>query len=97
LIRDSDLAEYLDSNPFLEHSEPQSMIPTKPDISSVSRLLTPATPEKPKRSAETEQAKHKSDVLKMVMDVFPGAKWTTKEEYRRLAQNRDRRGRKKRA
>lgn len=97
MIRDSDLAEYLNSDPFLEHSEPQPVISTKSDILPVSQLLTPATPEKPKRSVETEQAKYKSDVLKMVMDVFPGARWTTKEEYQRLAQNRDRKGRKKRA
>jgi hypothetical protein len=97
LIRDSDLAEYLDNDPFLEHSEPQSVVPNKSDISSVPQLLTPVTPEKPRRSAETEQTKHKSDLLKMVMEVFPGARWTTKEEYRRLAENRDRKGRKKRA
>jgi hypothetical protein len=97
LIRHSDLAEYLDNDPFREHPEPQFVVPKKSDILSVPQLLTPVTLEKPRRSSETEQEKYKSDVLHMVMEVFPGARWTTKEEYRRLAENRDRRGRKKRA
>jgi hypothetical protein len=30
----------------------------------------------------------------MVMDIFPGARWTTREEYKRAAALRDRKGRK---
>ena len=44
---------------------------------------------KPTRSAETERDKHRSDVLQMVMEIFPGARWTTREAYRRAAATRD--------
>jgi hypothetical protein len=108
-MRNSDLADYLDHDPFLElrssvqrasraaqHSEPRPKDPRKADVKSDLKPATPVTPEKSKRSETFEREKFKSDVLKIVMDVFEGARWTTREEYRRLAENRDRRGRKKR-
>ena len=94
-MRHSDLAEYLDHDPFLEHSEPRPKAP-ETDLKSEPRLSTPVTPEKPKRSEKFESEKYRSDALKMVMEVFEGAKWTTKEEYKRQADNRDRKGRRKR-
>jgi hypothetical protein len=51
---------------------------------------------KPQRAAETERAKFASDILHMVMSVFTGACWTTREEYKRASALRDRKGRKKR-
>ena len=90
-IRDIDLAEYLNSNLFLESPEPQARVSAKSDMLSELELLSPATPEKTQRSAQ-----HTSDVLKMVMEVFDGARRTTKEEYLRLAHNRDRKGRRTR-
>jgi hypothetical protein len=35
-------------------------------------------PAKPKRSAQTERDQFISDILQMVMEVFPGARWTTR-------------------
>jgi hypothetical protein len=73
-MNSSDLAEYLDQDPFLDD------VP-KPQ---------------PTRSAETERDTHASDVLRMVMEIFPGARWTTRDEYRRAAATRDRKGRRRR-
>jgi hypothetical protein len=50
----------------------------------------------PTRAAETARAKFKSDILRMVMEIFPGARWTTRDEYRRAAATRDRKWRRKR-
>ena len=50
----------------------------------------------PTRSAETERDRHVREVLQMVMDIFPGARWTTRAEYQRAATHRDRKGRKRR-
>jgi hypothetical protein len=58
--------------------------------------LVPTTLEKPQRAPETERAKFASDMLHMVMSVFTGARWTTREEYKRASAIRDRKGRKKR-
>lgn len=88
--RDIDLSEYLNSDLFLESPEPQDRISAKSGILSESKLLTPATPELLKRSE-----KYTSDIIKMVMEVFDGARRTTREEYQRLAGYRDRKGRKK--
>jgi len=96
-MRHSDLADYLDHDPFLEPSEPQPKASAKSGVSPEPKLSIPVAPDKPTRSAETERDKHTSDVLRMVMEVFPGARWTTRDEYQRLAHHRDRRGRKKRA
>jgi hypothetical protein len=73
-MKASDLAEYLDHNPFLDQ----------------------APPSKPTRAAETMRDQHASDVLRLVLEVFPGARWTTREEYRRRADQRDRQGRRNR-
>jgi hypothetical protein len=59
-------------------------------------LAEDAPPAKPKRSAQTERDQFISDILKMVMEIFPGARWTTREEYMRAAAQRDRKWRKKR-
>jgi len=96
-MRDSDLADYLDHDPFLEPLGPRPKASAKPGVAPGPKLSTLVAPDKPKRSAETERDKHESDVLRMVMEVFPGARWTTREEYQRRAHHRDRRGRKKRA
>jgi hypothetical protein len=66
-MKASDLADYLDHDPFLEHPEPQ-----------------------PTRAAETERDRHHSEVLRLVMEIFPGARWTTRDEYRRAVARRDR-------
>jgi hypothetical protein len=95
-MKSSDLAEYLDHDPFLEHSEPRQKVPAKSDLTSEPKLSTPVTPEPPKRSAAFERHKHESDVLHMVIEIFPGARWTTREEYKRAIANRDRKGRRKR-
>jgi len=95
-MRHSDLAEYLANDPFLGQSGTRPKKLLQADEKSGPEPATPATSEKPGRSAETERAKHESDALKMVMEVFEGAKWTTKEEYKRQADNRDRKGRRKR-
>jgi hypothetical protein len=50
----------------------------------------------PTRATETERDKHRSDVLRLVMEIFPGARWTTREAYRRAAATRDRQGRRRR-
>jgi hypothetical protein len=52
--------------------------------------------EPPTRSAATERDRHRSDVLRLVMEIFPGARWTTREAYRRAAASRDRQGRRRR-
>jgi hypothetical protein len=72
-MKASDLAEYLDHDPFLDEA-PQS---------------------KPMRSAQTARDQHASDVLRLVMEVFPGARWITRDEYRRRADQRDRQGRRR--
>jgi hypothetical protein len=95
-MKSSDLAEYLDHDPFLEHSEPRQKDPRKADVKSDLMPATPVTPEKPKRSAAFERDKHESDVLHMVMEIFPGARWTTREEYKRAIAYRDRKGRRTR-
>jgi hypothetical protein len=50
----------------------------------------------PTRAAATERDKHTSEVLRLVMEIFPGARWTTRDEYRRAAATRDRKGRRRR-
>jgi hypothetical protein len=50
----------------------------------------------PKRSTETERDQFVSDVVRMVMEIFPGARWTTREEYTRASATRDRKGRRRR-
>jgi hypothetical protein len=94
-VRDRDLAEYLESTLFLERSEPQPAVLAKSDVKSETQLLTPAPPAPPRRSAETERAKFASDMLHMVMSVFTGARWTTREAYKRASAQRDRRDRHK--
>jgi hypothetical protein len=113
-MRDSDLAEYLDQDPFLEYPlrgsgdpsppagrvledpEPQPEVPAKSDITSEPTLSTPVTPERSTRSTKAEQDTHVREVLQMVMDIFPGARWTTKAEYQQAATRRDRKGRRRR-
>jgi hypothetical protein len=94
-VRDSDLAAYLDSNLFLEDPAPQPVRPCKSDVKSEAQLLDPVPPDQPPRSAPTERGQLTSDILTMVMDVFPGARWTTREEYRRVAALRDRKEKKR--
>jgi hypothetical protein len=50
----------------------------------------------PTRLTEIERDRHAREVLQMVMDIFPGARWTTRAEYQRAATRRDRKGRRKR-
>jgi hypothetical protein len=73
-MHDSDLAEYLDHDPFPGE-------PVQP---------------KPKHSTETERDQFVSDVVRMVMEMFPGARWTTREAYTRASAQRDRQGRRRR-
>jgi hypothetical protein len=92
-MRASDLAEYLNSELFLERPEPRQKDPAKADVTSDLMPATPAPPEPPQRAAETERAKFASDILHLVMSVFTGARWTTREEYKRASALRDRRDR----
>jgi hypothetical protein len=71
-MRDSDLADYLEHDPFMDEPAP------------------------PSRSAATARDKFESDILRMVMEVFPGARWTTRDEYKRASANRDRKERRRR-
>jgi hypothetical protein len=50
----------------------------------------------PTRAAATERDRHQREVLRLVMEIFPGARWTTRDEYRRAAATRDRQGRRRR-
>jgi hypothetical protein len=83
-MHDSDLAEYLAHDPVPEEA------PKLP--SSVELDRAP----QPKRSAETERDQFVSDVVRMVMEMFPGARWTTREAYTRASAQRDRQGRRRR-
>jgi len=96
-MRHNDLAEYLDHDPFLEQPAPRQKAASEAEMQISQPKPGPVPPEKPARSAETERQKHESDVLRMVMEVFEGAIWTTREAYRRLASNRDKKGRRRRA
>ena len=95
-MNSGDLAEYLEHDPFLEPSEPRQKDPRKADVTSDLMPATPAPPEPPQRSAETERAKFASDILHLVMSVFTGARWTTREEYKRSSALRDRRSKQRR-
>jgi hypothetical protein len=113
-MRDRDLADYLDHDPFLEHPEPQCPLRSSGDASpptgrvpqpkvlaqsddmSEPQLLTPGTPEPPTRSVIFARDTHAREVLQMVMSIFTGARWTTREAYTRAAAQRDRKGRKTR-
>jgi hypothetical protein len=95
-MRDSDLAEYLDQDPCPEDPEPRPKVPATSDITSEPTLSTPVTPERSTRSTKAEQDTHVREVLQMVMDIFPGARWTTKAEYQQAATRRDRKGRRRR-
>jgi hypothetical protein len=80
----------------LEDPEPQPKVPAKSDITSDLTLSTPVTPEPPTRSNEAERDAHVREVMQMVMDIFPGARWTTRAEYQQAAARRDRQGRRRR-
>jgi len=92
----NDLAEYLDHDPCLEDPEPRPKDPGKADLTSDLKPATPVTPEGSTPAAETDLDTHIRDVMQMVMDIFPGARWTTKAEYQQAAARRDRQGRRRR-
>ena len=50
----------------------------------------------PEPAAEPRRQTFQSEILRMVMDIFTGARWTTREEYRKDAARRDLRWRKTR-
>jgi hypothetical protein len=50
----------------------------------------------PTRAAATERDRHRREVLRLVLEIFPGARWTTRDAYRRAAATRDRKGRRRR-
>jgi hypothetical protein len=89
-------ANDLADDPFLEHLEPPPKVLAQSDEMSEPQLLTPGTPETPTRSAATERDRQRRDVLRLVMEIFPGARWTTKDQYRRAAATQDRKGRRRR-
>jgi hypothetical protein len=89
-------ANDLDHDPFLEHLEPQPKATAKSGTLPEPTLSTPGAPEPPTRSATFERDTHRSDVLRLVMEIFPGARWTTRDAYRRAAATRDRKGRRRR-
>jgi hypothetical protein len=95
-MRHNDLADYLDHDPFLEPSEPRPKASAKSDDRSEPKPAVPGAPAQPKRSETFERDKYESDILRMVMEVFPGARWTTREEYKRAIAHRDRKGRRTR-
>jgi hypothetical protein len=84
------------ANDFLEHLEPQPKVLAQSDHRSEPQLLTPVPPEPPTRSAATERDTHRREVLRLVLEIFPGARWTTRDAYRRAAVTRDRKGRSRR-
>jgi hypothetical protein len=45
---------------------------------------------------KAERDAHVREVMQMVMDIFPGARWTTRAEYQEAAARRDRKGRRRR-
>jgi hypothetical protein len=59
-------------------------------------FLEEATKPQPTPSAETERDTHEREVLRLVMEIFPGARWTTRDEYRRAVARRDRKWRRRR-
>jgi hypothetical protein len=70
-----------------------------PDSDLAEYLAHDPVPEEapqPQRSTATERDQFVSDVVRMVMEMFPGARWTTREEYTRAAALRDRQGRRRR-
>ena len=95
-MKPSDLAEYLDQDPFLEDPEPQPEVPATSDPTSEPTRSTPVTPERSTPSTKAERDAHVREVMQMVMDIFPGARWTTRAEYQQAATRRDRQGRKRR-
>jgi hypothetical protein len=89
-MRDSDLAEYLAHDPVPEEApKPERSYP--PEAGRAPPGHQPGV-----RSATCERDQFVSDVVRMVMEIFPGARWTTRDEYRRAAANRDRKGRRRR-
>jgi hypothetical protein len=92
-MRDRDLAEYLEHDPFLEPSASQPK--ATPSIEARPKPDRVA-PEPPTRTAGTARAQFASDMLHLVLSVFTGARWTTRDEYTRAAAQRDRKGRKRR-
>jgi hypothetical protein len=80
----------------LEDPEPQPEVPATSDPRSEPRLSTPVTPERSTRATEAERDTHIRDMMQMVMDIFPGARWTTRAEYQQAATRRDRQGRRRR-
>jgi hypothetical protein len=58
--------------------------------------LCPEPSEPRQRSAIFERDQFVSDVVRMVMEIFPGARWTTRAEYTRAIAQRDRQGRRRR-
>ena len=43
-----------------------------------------------------ERDTQRREVLRLVLEIFPGARWTTREAYRRAAATRDHQGRRRR-
>jgi hypothetical protein len=95
-MRPSDLAEYLEHDPFLESPEPSGG--QSPPVQHTAPLIpaAPETPTHPQRAEDIAREKHRSDILHMVIDVFPGARWVTKAEYQKRAEQRDRKARRRR-
>jgi hypothetical protein len=95
-MKSSDLADYLDHDPFPESSEPWTE--HSPPVKSTASLTPPPpeTPAHPQALEDMQREQHRRETLRLVMDVFPGATWVTKDEYRRRAAQRDRKSRRRR-
>jgi hypothetical protein len=111
-MKPSDLAEDLDQDPVLEYPLGGSGDPSPPAVppaggrgdasppsqaGTAGRVLEDPEPQpQPTRFTKAERDAHVREVLQMVMDIFPGARWTTKAEYQQAATRRDRQGRRRR-
>jgi hypothetical protein len=88
-MRDSDLAEYLAHDPV-----PEEVLRTVLRTAIRPPLAGDISPHAV--GAVSERDQFVSDVVRMVMEMFPGARWTTREAYKRAAALRDRQGRRRR-
>jgi hypothetical protein len=89
-------ANALDHDPCLEHLEPQPKATAKSGAMPEPTLSTRGAPEPLTRSAAYARDTHRREVLRLVLEIFPGARWTTRDAYRRAAAIRDRQGRRRR-
>jgi hypothetical protein len=95
-MHDKDLAEYLAHDPLPEEVL-RTVLRTAIAPANGGRVsLGSSLRLDPAVAAVSERDQFVSDVLRMVLEIFPGARWTTRAEYTRASAQRDRQGRKRR-